>query len=188
MSADVLCFCSANGGTGKTSVAASLALLYSELGKQVLLIDADAASSGLTLLMLRRLAAAKGQRQDGVGLFEDGELTPVSLSDNLQLIPAFGRLPDHVVPHQARDYATEHIFGSLPTQSSNFNIVIVDTEAGVEPTSLAAVQIAQTAVIVTEFDPMPAVGVRRLEQGFCARLAKPDIHSREQTFARIGED
>jgi MinD-like ATPase involved in chromosome partitioning or flagellar assembly len=59
MYAKVICFVSGKGGTGKTTTAASLAKLLATLEKQVLLIDMDAATNGLSLLFLDKLVLQK---------------------------------------------------------------------------------------------------------------------------------
>ena len=54
MSARVICFASAKGGSGKTVITATIGSFLAALGKRVLLIDTDAATNGLTLLISRK--------------------------------------------------------------------------------------------------------------------------------------
>ncbi len=52
----IISFVSAKGGSGKTSVAASTAKVLANLGLQVLLIDFDSITNGLTLLHLENVS------------------------------------------------------------------------------------------------------------------------------------
>ena len=59
MTTKIICFASSKGGSGKTVTAASLARLLSYFKRKVLLVDADAATNGLTLLFLNELVEYK---------------------------------------------------------------------------------------------------------------------------------
>ena len=59
MTAKVICFASAKGGSGKTVISASLAKFLAAVGKKVLLVDMDAATNGLSLLYLDELVNAR---------------------------------------------------------------------------------------------------------------------------------
>jgi cellulose biosynthesis protein BcsQ len=55
----VICFASAKGGTGKTTISATLAKFLVGLDKKVLLVDMDAVTNGLTLLYVEEMLKAK---------------------------------------------------------------------------------------------------------------------------------
>jgi cellulose biosynthesis protein BcsQ len=72
MSATVYCLASAKGGSGKTTIAATLALFLAQLRKDVLLIDCDEATGGLSLLYLEEVRNWRRSANVGVyGLFEE---------------------------------------------------------------------------------------------------------------------
>ena len=67
MSAKVLCFASAKGGSGKTIMTANIASFLSDIGKKCLIIDCDAATHGMTLLYLVEVSNnTKSQRKGGI--------------------------------------------------------------------------------------------------------------------------
>lgn len=55
MTAQRITFASSKGGSGKTTICASVASLLADIGKSVLLIDCDEATHGMTLLYLDRV-------------------------------------------------------------------------------------------------------------------------------------
>ena len=57
MNSKVYCFASAKGGSGKTVLTANIASFLTEIGKKCLIIDADAATHGMTLLYIVEVSA-----------------------------------------------------------------------------------------------------------------------------------
>ena len=88
MSAKVLCFASAKGGSGKTVITATIGAFLSALGKRVLLVDADAATNGLTLLYIKEVLLRQGKTSDESpeGLFEgNSQVSPAPFLCRLAL-------------------------------------------------------------------------------------------------------
>jgi len=55
MPAKIFCLASPKGGSGKTIITATLGAFLAGIGKKVLIIDADAATNGLTLFYLEEV-------------------------------------------------------------------------------------------------------------------------------------
>ena len=165
MAALTISLSSPKGGTGKTAIAASLGVLIASLGKKVLLIDADRATSGLTLLMLKRLADVEGF-ESVVGLFDGPPPRPVQVAAGLMFVPASSRMS--AIPSPDFDHSNEQqrltdLFSDL---KAGYDVVIIDTEPGTEEFTRSVITAADRAVIVSEFDPMSASGVERLKATF----------------------
>lgn len=176
----VLALCSAKGGSGKTTLAASFGRLLAAVGLRVLLVDADEATMGLTLLHLKeveehRHSSSPVRNSPPAGLFELArEITPgdlTSLSEGLDLLPAAYSLERSPVLWEMHRNP-ERIAGVVDSVRSSYDVVLLDAEAGAEETMKVACspQVSDSAVIVSEFDPMSLAGIRRLEAAFPDQL------------------
>jgi MinD-like ATPase involved in chromosome partitioning or flagellar assembly len=168
MGRTTICLCSAKGGTGKTALAASLAVLLADMGKRVLLLDADAATNGLTLLMLKALRSAT-EGEAHAGLFDWSTPEPLQIKEGLLFVPAFGRMQLTLPgPPPLDQMLRERVPLLRESGEHEAEVIIIDAEAGLESSTQAAIALADRAVIVTEFDPMSATGVERLRSGFAS--------------------
>ena len=168
--ARVFCFASAKGGAGKTSTAASMAELLVDLDFKVLLIDADASTNGLTLLYLRQVVEARGSiaeaRGSAKGLFEvdSAPATPFRLANGAYLVPAA------YVMHQTDDRAAGVVYGALvqtiTANSADFDYILIDAQAGADQLAGFAIRVADTVIVLSEYDPVSAAGVERLKGVF----------------------
>lgn len=170
MAAKVICFASAKGGAGKTMIAASVAELLTQVGKSVLLIDADASTNGLSLLYLKEVRqGSELAMADGVpatGMFEDSEhkhafLT--SLRKGAYLVPAAYEFRN-TAEMSAVDFSTR-LEMLIHNARSDFDAVIIDAQAGSDPYASLAMRrgLSDEVIIVSEYDPMSAAGVERLK-------------------------
>src|SRR6185503_9629757 len=96
MSAKVICMASAKGGSGKTVLTATFGAFLVALGKRVLVIDADAATNGLSLMFLKEamlqaeIAVSEGRIPRGIfeGISQGIPPEVVKTSLGVDLIPA----------------------------------------------------------------------------------------------------
>lgn len=171
MSARVVCFASAKGGSGKTVVTATVGTFLAALGKRVLLIDTDAATNGLTLLYIKEVlsqAAQPPSEQDPpLGLFEGDEViakvTHMQLLPGVDLIPATyqfvnteGRSPEHF---------EERLAVILRRCRKDYDYIFLDAQAGADVYASIAMnkKMSDVVVLVAEYDPMSAAGIERLK-------------------------
>ena len=161
--ATIISFCSAKGGSGKTAVSAAIASFLSDAGLKVLVIDADPATSGMTLLFLKKVVESSKKTQEN-GLFDELSPYPIMISDNLYFIPSSSS--KKIKPHDDLGILSSRLQSLLPNLSNQYDVIILDTEAGTEITTRACIEVSDKAVIVTEFDPLSASGVERLKFNF----------------------
>lgn len=162
---------SAKGGSGKTVLSLSAARFLAGLGFKVLVVDADAATNGATLFLLDEVVdfvdSYDGASGDGPrGLFEHDDHLPdvMPTSHGFDVIPAAFRMRDTVSSAAAMSvYDRMHdLVDEL--RAEEFDIVIIDNEAGIERSSVTSAAVSDRVVIVSEFDPISAQGVTRLQR------------------------
>jgi len=172
MSARILCFGSAKGGSGKTSLVATFATFLSKLSKKTLLVDSDLATNGLTLLFLKEVRVTselvRSTRKSPRGLFDAlfESATPdiVQLADALHLIPASFTLHNDstsIPEAKARDAFKE----MLTSLREEYDYIFIDAQAGADEMGRVAMSrdVSDEVVLVSEYDPMSAAGVERLK-------------------------
>lgn len=176
MQAKIICMASAKGGSGKTSLAATFGSFLSKLQKKVLLIDADPATNGLTLLYIKEVKRKadfimsfdnmSSDSRTPLGLYagiEAGHCDVVELSENLHIIPI-----DYTLRYQNLTLCEttrpsfHRLLGAL---RSKYDFILIDAQAGADEAAQVAMsrEVSDEVIIVSEYDPMSAAGVERLK-------------------------
>lgn len=158
-------FISAKGGSGKTVTCVSVGRVLAKLGYKVLLVDTDASTNGLTLFFLPYVNKHQNMQSNlARGVFDaEGQVEPVAsqIEQGLDLIPATYRLS------QTEGTDAETFRRSLQmvisSSTSKYDFVLLDAQAGSDIYAQIAASLADTVVIVTEFDPISFQGVDRLK-------------------------
>jgi cellulose biosynthesis protein BcsQ len=168
----VICFASAKGGSGKTTLTATFAAFLAEVGYKVLLLDCDEATNGLTLLHIDRVNSYPDEmqipRSEALGLFDivgDSGRPPdvIGIGPGLWLGPAtFSFVPRSP---QSPDEFDRAIGSTISMLGENFDFIFLDAQAGSDPVSLVAMSERRSdlVVVVSEYDPLSAAGVERLK-------------------------
>lgn len=170
MPARTICIASARGGSGKTTLVATFGTFLAGLGQSVLLIDADFATCGLTLLFLKEVQARAGllrsRSREPAGLreaiAEPLACDEVELAEGLVLVPAsYGLQPASV---QASEITRQRLASLLQSVQNRFDFVLIDAQAGAAEMAQLAMsrKVAEEVVIVSAYDPVSAAGVERL--------------------------
>ena len=177
MGARVICMASAKGGSGKTTLTATLAAFLRGLGKQVAMIDTDASTNGLTLLYLKEVRIhhefliAKKVRPEGVfelGTGPSGQPNPCwfQLPSGVYLMPATYSFQntEGIDPAQYRN----NLSRALLDLREKVDFIFLDAQAGSDVFASISISrhISDEVVIVSEFDPISAAGVERLKALF----------------------
>lgn len=183
----VICFSSAKGGSGKTTLTASFGKLLSEFGKSVLMIDFDEATNGLSLLFINEIVRFSDglnlKSSDLCGVFPvSNEITSiVPISNELHLAPAAFEFSEYK-QEQVRDYKIR-INKIIRTFEEKYDFILIDAQAGSDAASLAAVDpnVSDLIVLISEFDPMSAAGIERLKG------LEPSSFSFERTYILLNK-
>jgi flagellar biosynthesis protein FlhG len=146
----VIAVTSGKSGAGKTSVSVNLALALAELGRRVVLLDADLAMGNvdiaLGLIAERTLADVIGGRctvSDVILQHRSG----------VRLVPAASG-QSHMCQLSARQHA--EIIHAVSELGDSLDYLIIDTAGGLSQTSLDFVRAAREVLIVASDEP-PAI-------------------------------
>ncbi len=165
MKAIKVCFISSKGGSGKTVTSSAIGTFLSELGFQVLLVDTDASTNGMTLLYLDRLLGnrrSSGPRE--MGLFDSkprGAPSIVKISDKLHFIPATFSMND--TEKTSIDTFSENLRRTISKNNELYDFIIFDAQAGADSFSRIVTEKSDHSVIVSEYDPVSVQGIDRLK-------------------------
>jgi len=175
LTAKVICFASAKGGTGKTVTAASLAKLLGALSKKVLLVDVDIDTNGLTLFYLHRITEVTDSRRKtrptNLGIFEvssDQHPTPYKLDSHIDLIPASYAMSTGI----SEDAFQKAISDVIESSSDKYDYIFLDAQAGTDSYAKVAIEHSDEVVIVSEYDPVSIEGIERFKGLFFGLLPK----------------
>ena len=172
MKAEAICLASSKGGSGKTTITATLGTFLGKVGKRVLLIDCDEGTHGLTLMYLKEVNEFRKTASDDVfGVFERfRNLSPeavkgsiVTVSENLDLMPAKHSFAD--APDDLESGYFENLHMVIQYAMDEYDYIFLDAQAGISKASRLAMspQISNTVVLVSEYDPMSNAGVERMK-------------------------
>jgi cellulose biosynthesis protein BcsQ len=158
---------SGKGGSGKTSVCISAGHMLAAAGFRVLMIDADAATHGMTHYFAPLL------RPGLTGLFEDDlphSVDHITLSDKeysgrLDFIPSISFSEQSPPPSETSGTAALQVGHFLQASDPDlYDYILVDCQAGISPVVQNTVKFASQTIIVTEADPVSIGAVTEVRQ------------------------
>jgi flagellar biosynthesis protein FlhG len=145
--ARVIAVASGKGGVGKTNVAVNLSLALAQAGQKVLLFDADLGMANVDVVMGVRPLSHLSEVVQG-----RKTLSEVILVHNpdLHVIPGgsgFSEVANLSAPEQ------ERLLRALKTIESHYDLILVDTGAGLSNGVLGFVLAAPEVIVVTTPEP-----------------------------------
>lgn len=143
----VIAITSGKGGVGKTAVVANTAVLLAEMGKRVLILDADLGLANIDVVF----GLAPGRNMNHF-FSEEMELDQIMADgpSGIKILPAgsgiqrFTRLDSR---------QKMRLLDSLDTMHNDFDIVLIDTEAGISENVTYFNTAAQEILVVTTPEP-----------------------------------
>ena len=182
----VLSLASVKGGVGKTTIAENLAIALGRMGRRVLLIDADIATSALSALLglternpnLHDLLAGRGDPNRAI--YD---------AYGIQVLPSGGTLGGFVRADPVR------LARVIDVYKNNYDFLIIDTPPGITKYSLAPLKISDSILSVTTQDPSAIEAAVKLEEACAAmqlkltgvvvnRVRKPSFFKKLKLYSR----
>lgn len=145
----VVCVTSGKGGTGKTSVAVGVAVAFARRGKKTLLLELDIGLRGIDLFF--------GFSPSTPLLYDLGDLLlgRCELSDVVTSVPAMPHLSYLPGPlSMPNGFEFGQVADLIKRLQLLYDIIIIDTSAGLGLSIMVAVQTADLTIVVTTPDPV----------------------------------
>lgn len=147
----VLVVTSGKGGTGKSTVAANLGVAFARRNKRVLLIDCDSGMRGLDIM----LGVSKSLVFDIADVVcgnckTEHIIYPCPHTPGLSLVPAPQKAEDELAPEVLSQF--------IDTVENQYDIIIIDSPAGVGKGFETAVYPAQMCLVVANTEPTSVRG------------------------------
>lgn len=156
----IITFVSGKGGSGKTAIVANLGYSISKAGYNVLLIDWDFFTRGLSYYILEGI----GQIEKNAGLIEAFEnntieqLSPVNVRNNLDILTPTKNTRRVITFEDTSDYLSKDNINNnwlklkKLISKGKYDFVFIDTHSGTEYLSLAPTFYSDEYIIVCEED------------------------------------
>lgn len=154
--AKILAVASGKGGVGKTSISANLAICLAAAGKRVVVFDADFGLANLDIILGVNSKYNLSHFVKGCRTLEE-ICQPVCAG--VDIVSGLAGLEELA---GMSDFVRERIIKALETLSDNYDIIIVDTAAGIDRTVQAFCMAADHTILVTTPDPAAITDVYTL--------------------------
>ncbi len=174
-----IAFVSGKGGVGKTMLASNFAWVCSHLAR-TLLVDLDFQNQGLKGLFAPHVEFSRANALDAIQDLDDKELQlSIEVSSALGFLPSVSwqqkASQDEIAQRTHADGFQKRLgkFIEKQWEEQGFDIIVLDCHGGVDPVSLAAFEICNQTLMVTEADSVTFNGTLEL-------LDYYDLKSRER--------
>lgn len=190
---------SGKGGVGKTAISSSLSVLLSKLGFNVLLIDADLTTHGLTYFFFDDITNKKeALRTDNMmGLIIEhqknyesyqnklSKIDGAAIHSGLKIIPSISDLgQSNINPVDSiKPNVIESVLKDILEKTSlKFDFIIIDMQAGALAATKASIELSQKVITVLEADPVGVWAAQMLE-----RKLPPSSSGQTQTYYLVNK-
>ncbi len=143
----ILTIASGKGGVGKTNIAANLAICLAAAGKRVAILDADFGLANLDIILG---ISSKYNLSHFIKGVKNLEEISQPVCQGVDIYCGLSGV-EHLA--QMTDFARERIITALDSLADNYDIVVVDTAAGIGKTVLAFCMASDHTILVGTPDP-----------------------------------
>lgn len=177
----VIAICSGKGGVGKTNVAANLAVALGSRGRNTCLLDADMSLANVDVLLGLQPRFNLSHVVSG-----DADLASTILRGprNIRIVPASSGQFDMTNLAPAAQVSIIQAFSELTSQPE---VLVVDTAAGISPEVARFVQAAQHPVVVVQDEPASLTDAYALIKVFSQHYGISHFHVVTNQGRRAGD-
>jgi len=143
----MVCFSSGKGGVGKTSLALNTAMCISQKDKSVLVVDGDLGLANIDVMLGLNVETTI---KDVLAYGGDPLSAVVYPEPNLGVLPASSGVPELVTFDSEKQYLLAETLKFIAT---HFDLVIVDTAAGIGPSVLWFNSFVHKNIVILTPDP-----------------------------------
>ena len=153
--ARIITIASGKGGVGKTTLTANLGIALSQMGKRVLLVDADIAMANLSLLL--------GMQSSPITL-HDVLLGESAIDDAIYDGPAGSNfIPSGLSLESYRRVDSERLESVVRSVAEKYDFILLDAPAGIEKNVMAALAAADEILLLTVADSPSIADVLKIK-------------------------
>jgi cellulose biosynthesis protein BcsQ len=176
---------SGKGGSGKTVLGLCMCRALAEAGYKVLLVDCDFVTHGAAYFFEDKLRREASSLSSIASSKDPLDLEPTLVEDNFWFLPSSAS-PEEIKESRSSsdELSTSGLLEGL-LQSSNFDVVVFDCQAGYSPLVRKVAEIADQNIIVMEPDAVSASALRVLFLQLGSVIRRSNTW---QLFNKITED
>jgi len=182
--ARVLAIASGKGGVGKTNIVSNLSIAFARAGKRVLAMDGDLGLANLDIAFGITPDMTLLDIFDGTGSIED---VICDGPEGVKLLPGCSGRYDVANLTEQERYS---LFAAIDSVEDDFDILLVDTGAGLNSNAVAFAAAAQTVILVADPDPTSLADAYAFMKVMATRcgIKKVDLIANRVASAKEGED
>lgn len=154
---------SGKGGSGKTTLALSMATMLSECGVKVLLIDCDLSTNGATYFYEEKLAAKKNRITSFYDILfneKTAKMRFVEINENYHFLPSITQISKKNT--KVYTYKNDGSFSIYNEICQRYDIVLFDCQAGYTDILKLILPYTDIDLIVMETDAISSASIRSL--------------------------
>lgn len=162
----ILALLSGKGGSGKTTLALSMASMLSNCDIRVLLIDCDLSTNGATYFYENRLSEYNRNIISFYKIifgFKSGEDQLININKNMDFMPSIVQITKkNTETYSYKENAQDVLKEIKSNYSKKYDVIILDCQAGYTDTLKVILPIVDINLVVMEADAISSASIRSL--------------------------
>ena len=167
--ARIVAVTSGKGGVGKSNIAVNLAVRLSQMGRRVILLDADLGTANADVLCNITPGATIAHVVEGRQTLQDAM---IDAPGGFRLVPGASGLAQMAA---LSEFERARLVQQIEQMQSEADMILIDTGAGVSPNVLTFAVAADELLVVTTPEPTAITDAYAMIKTVCKQKENPDI-------------